>query len=141
MTWKLALYDFIHARNQMETDYNWSALTKHVADERFLDRMRGQQERRRMQHAFRGLIPVRSETRLSILRAEEREEKITADIRLSRAFSYRTGSVPAVEERAETERVVLEPKGRTGWIVRRITDQPFADRDIREALRRFPPLF
>lgn len=132
MTWKLALYDFIHARNQMETDYNWSVLTKHVEDERFLHRTREQQERRRLQHAVRGLVPVRSETRLALLHAEEKEGSIAADIRLTRAFSYRAGSFHSTEERSETERLELALQGRTRWTVRRITTHPAADRDTRE---------
>lgn len=131
MTWKLALYDFIHARNQMELDYDWSILHQNVTDERFLSLMSKRQERRRLQHRIRGLAPSRSETRLRLSRIETVEDEVSVDIRLLHTFQAKAGGRLLTEERSEAERLTLIPRGRTEWEISHVQEQPNADRDNR----------
>jgi hypothetical protein len=121
MAWKVALYDFIHARNRTEVDYDWQALRAAVADETFLNGLRLLHERRRRLHRERSVTPVRSETRLSIRRAEASEGRVTAELLLHRQLHSRMKGIPIEEEAVEAERVTLKelPGGR--WMVTNVS--------------------
>ncbi|MDF2923629.1 MAG: hypothetical protein K0R57_2543 [Paenibacillaceae bacterium] len=131
MTWKLALYDFVHARNQMETDYDWTLLRAKVSDGLFLNRIMQQQQRRRLQHAGRGLVPVRAETRLGIRRIETAGDEITVEVLLSRNLQSTVGGRPLMEERSEVELITMNNSRGNQWIITAVAESPYADRDTR----------
>lgn len=131
MNWKLVLYDFIHARNQMETDYDISPLRKITADGAFLRQMEGRQERRRLQHRIRGLVPVRSEIRLGIKRVETSEREAILDIRLTQSFQGRVGGKLVTEDSWWTERITFILTREGGYALSRVQQAPQADRDER----------
>ncbi|MDF2934833.1 MAG: hypothetical protein K0Q90_206 [Paenibacillaceae bacterium] len=134
MNWKLALYDFIHARNQTETDYDTGPLRQLTADGEFLRQMEARQERRRFQHLIRGFVPVRSEIRLGIKRVEASEREAVVDIRLTQAFQGRVGSRLLTEDSWWTERLTFTLAREGACLLQRIQQSPHADRDERLGL-------
>jgi hypothetical protein len=130
MSWKLALYDFVHARNQMEVDYEWSGLRTTVADEAYLQRTEDMQERRRRLHRERGLMPVQSETRLRIRNITAGEEKVTAEIRLYHQLEAQIMGIPVTEEREERETVTLRYTAGSKWMVSSIQAEQAEGMDL-----------
>lgn len=122
MTWKLALNDFIHNRNQMEIDYNPDPLKPYVADGRFLEAEAQRQDRRRRLHRERGLEPVKGETRLKVKGLEAEAESVAADIQLVHTYEYRIRDRTYREQRLTLEKVILSPKGGK-WQVRQVDPQ------------------
>lgn len=131
MKWKLALYDFIHARNRMETDYDISSLAVHTADEGFLRRAEARQERRLQQHHIRGLAPVRSEIRLGIRRVETSEREAVLDIRLAQSFQGLVGAKPVTEDSWWMERLTFAFDLSGNCTLERVQEIPQADNDER----------
>lgn len=128
MSWKVALYDFIHARNQMEADYDWSALRGTVEDEAYMLRAESLQKRRRSIHRERGLTLVQSETRLRLRSVTADEGKVTAEIRLVRRLEARCLGSPLTEEREETERITLRPASSGKWVITAVAPATETDR-------------
>lgn len=129
MSWKAALYDFVHARNRMEVDYDWNTLRSAVADEAYLQQARSLQERRRTVHRERGLSPVRSETRLRIRNVTASEDGVTAEILVYRQLEANVTGIPLIEEREETERITLRQTAGSGWIVSTAAQDLAGDRE------------
>lgn len=139
MTWKLSLYDFIHARNQTEMDYEWNALRRHTVDEQFLALAAARQERRREQHRRRGIALSRSETRLRVSRIESGPNEMTVDISLHYNLETRCGGRAFSEERVELEQLVLARKGSSEWTITGVHGHPLADQDSRMAVQEADP--
>lgn len=119
MSWKTTLYDYVHHRNQMDIDYTIEPLLPFVEDQSFMKEQTFRLERRAETDKFRHLIPVKSETRLAISSADERNGLVLADITLKRIFTGQIQNSIHVEQRVEKERVTLSAnEGR--WVIRRI---------------------
>ena len=134
MSWKLALYDFIHARNQAETDYDTGPLRQLTADGEFLRRMEARQERRRFQHLIRGLVPVRSEIRLAVKRVETSDREAVLNIRLSQSFQGSVGSRTLTENSWWTERLTFAFVREGVAVLQRVEQSVLDDRDDRLGL-------
>ncbi|MGG1597585.1 amidase domain-containing protein [Paenibacillus naphthalenovorans] len=119
MTWKTILYDYVHHRNQMDIDYSVDPMLPIVEDEAYLHDQTARLSRRAATDKDRHFMPVKSETRLTILRAAEREDRVMADVLLRRTSVGQIGHSSYEEQRLEQERVTLVP-GADGWIIAKI---------------------
>ncbi|WP_438444792.1 amidase domain-containing protein [Gorillibacterium sp. sgz5001074] len=117
MSWRVALYDFIHARNQMEVDYDWSGPVRATGDEAYAERLRLLQDRRRRQHRERGLVPLSAETRLRILDVRQEEAQVCAGIMLQTRLEGESRGVPCETETQQIETVLLTVKPGGKWMI------------------------
>lgn len=93
MTWKTILYDYVHHRNQMDIDYSVDPMLPIVEDEAYLHDQTARLSRRAATDKDRHFMPVKSETRLTILRAAEREDRVMADVLLRRTSVARLATL------------------------------------------------
>lgn len=129
MSWKTTLYDYVHRRNQMDLDYSVEPMLPFVEDTAYLKAQALHLCRRADTDRERRLVPLKNETRLQIISAEPRQDRVVAEIMLKRTTAGAIGDNRIEEKRTETERVTLvETDGR--YMIRRI--EPVA---TEEALR------
>lgn len=117
MPWKTTLYDYVHHKNQMDMDYSVEPLLPFVTDRAFLQAQVRRLSRTAHSDQDRNFFPAKSETRLSILHAEEQEGQVIAHIRLRRTMAGSIGTWDHEEQRVETERVQLEEADGKWYIV------------------------
>lgn len=108
MSWKTTLYDYVHHKNQMDMDYSVEPLLPFVTDIGFLQAQIRRLARTAHSDQDRSFFPVKNETRLSILQADEQPGKVTADVRMRRTSVGTIGTQELEERRLVTERIVLE---------------------------------
>lgn len=118
MSWKTTLYDYVHHKNQMDMDYSVEPLLPFVTDFGYLQSQIKRLARTSHSDQDRSFFPVKSETRLSILRTDEQPGKVTADVRLRRTSVGTIGLREHEEQRLESERVILEEIDGKWYIVR-----------------------
>lgn len=128
MSWKSALYDYVHDRNERalgrtiviaaEDEYDGDRPLS-AEEAAALERIRAAARRRLADRSERGLKPIRHETRLRVLRVDAGEDAVTAIIELRQLFRYESRGQTHEEERAERERVELAARGGK-WRVRRV---------------------
>lgn len=133
MSWKVALYDFVHARNQMEVDYDWSGPGGETGDDAYRVRMRRLQDRRRLQHRERGLVPLSAETRLRILEVRHPEGTVKAGIAVHTRLESRVRGVPSLSETVSTEWVTLVQSPGGKWTVIAVEERSVEAADAAEA--------
>ncbi|MBO9605854.1 MAG: amidase domain-containing protein [Paenibacillaceae bacterium] len=145
MSWKSALYDYVHDRNERAlgrkivpaaADEYDGDRPLGAEDEAVFERIRAAARRRAADRGERGLKPVRHETRLRVLRVEAGKDAVTALIELRQLFRYESFGQTHEEERAERERVELTAQGGK-WRVRRIA--PLGDEADAAAFARNVP--
>lgn len=119
MSWKTALYDYVHAKNQAELHGSIEPIHAVVADNGYLQSQESRLRQLRIGYQERGATPLRSETKLRISGIKEMANRIIAEIELRRTLHYRIGSREHVEERIEPERVTLETVGGK-WRIRQL---------------------
>lgn len=118
MSWKTALYHYVHAKNQAELEFDVEPIWSVVADGAFLKRKHAGLQRLKEQGRDRKLQPLRQETKLRLLGVKDSGDRVTADIELRRRLFYRISHHPYTEERIEQERVALDADSGK-WLVRR----------------------
>ncbi|UQZ84044.1 Putative amidase domain protein [Paenibacillus konkukensis] len=118
MSWKTALYDYVHHKNQMDMDYSVEPLLPFVTDTSFLQSQIKRLARTAHSDQDRHFFPVKNETRLSILRAAEQHGQVIAEVRLRRTSVGTIGTREHEEKRVETERVTLTETDGKWYIVR-----------------------
>ncbi|RTE05839.1 amidase domain-containing protein [Paenibacillus whitsoniae] len=116
MSWKTALYNYIHAKNQAELEGSAALLDAYVSDHDFVRKQDLRIRRLRDSFLERDARLLRGETKLRLQGAKESPWGIVADVRLHRFLDYRIGSAEGREERIETERVRIERRD-GGWLV------------------------
>ncbi|MDD9271112.1 amidase domain-containing protein [Paenibacillus sp. GCM10023248] len=117
MSWKTALYHYVHAKNQAELEGSAAPLEAYISDSASV---RKQDIRaRRLLESFRERDAklLRGETKLRLTGVRETAYGIIADIQLHRQLHYRIGSAAHLEERMESERVVIDSTANR-WLVR-----------------------
>ena len=117
MSWKTALYNYVHAKNQSELEGSAAPLEAYMSDSAYV---RQQDVRvRRLLESFRDRDAklLRGETKLRLTGVRESGQGIIADIQLHRFLHYRIGSATHVEERIEPERVIIDSTANC-WQVR-----------------------
>lgn len=119
MSWKKILYDYVHHRNQMDIDYSVDPMLPIVEDEAYLHAQSARLTRRAATDKDRQFMPVKSETRLTILRAAEHGERVSADVQLRRTSVGQIRQCSHEEQRVEHERVTLVPSAE-GWMIVKI---------------------
>jgi hypothetical protein len=107
MSWKTTLYDYVHRRNQMELDYSVESVLTLVKDNAYLEAEALRLVRKREMDQARGITPSKRETRLSLLRAADREGQVVADVKLRSLSVSSLFDTPSIEERIDFERVTL----------------------------------
>jgi hypothetical protein len=119
MSWKTALHNYVHAKNQADLELSVEPVATAVADHAYLLRWQSMFNNLLQVNRDRGVRSVRNETALRILGVKETNDRVIADIQLRRAFQYRIRETEHREERIEEERVTLDPSGGK-WQVNRI---------------------
>jgi hypothetical protein len=117
MPWKTALYDYVHAKNQAELENSADVMAASVADSSYLQQQHIQLQRLAELNRYRGLKPLRNETKLRVAEVLENNNSVVAKIEMRRKFQYRIGQIEHIEERLEVERVTLD-KQSGKWLVR-----------------------
>ncbi|NEW08078.1 amidase domain-containing protein [Paenibacillus sp. SYP-B3998] len=117
MSWRTALYNYVHAKNQAELEGSAASLETYISDSAHIQNQDIRLRKRIETYRDRDAKPMRSETKLRLTGVKETANRIIADIQLRRSIHYRIGSIDHLEERIEPERVFLEAvAGR--WCVR-----------------------
>lgn len=117
MSWKTALYNYVHAKNQSELEGSAAPLEAYLSDSAYV---RKQEVRvRRLLESFRDRDAklMRGETKLRLTGVRESAHGVIADIVLHRFIQYRIGSIDHLEERIESERVFIDSAANR-WQVR-----------------------
>lgn len=117
MSWKTALYNYVHAKNQSELEGSAAPLEAYLSDSAYV---RKQDVRvRRLLESFRDRDAklMRGETKLRLTGVRESAHGVIADIILHRFIHYRIGSIDHMEERIEPERVIIDSAANR-WQVR-----------------------
>lgn len=117
MSWKTTLYDYVHHKNQMDMDYSVEPLMPFVIDRAYLQAQIKRLARTAHLDQDRNFFYVKSETRLSILHAEEQAGKVIANVRLRRTSIGSIGTRDHEEQRIEYEQVHLEEMDGKWYIV------------------------
>ncbi|MCZ8523858.1 MULTISPECIES: amidase domain-containing protein [Paenibacillus] len=121
MTWKTTLYDYVHHRNRMDIENAVEPMLPFVNDESYLAAQQSRLARRCDSDKERGLLPVKSETRLSIRQTAPYQNGLAADCILRRVTVGQIRSDAYEEQRVEHERIFLVPASDgEEWIIRRI---------------------
>ncbi|MFE5322592.1 amidase domain-containing protein [Paenibacillus sp. NPDC056579] len=141
MSWKTTLYDYVHHKNQMDMDYSVQPLLPFVTDNGYLQSQIQRLSRTAHSDQDRRFYPVKSETRLTILQADEQPGNVTADVLLRRTSVGTIGYREQEEKRLESERIqLMEYDGK--WYIAKIdsmatersypSEQAAADDDLSE---------
>ncbi|TXK82700.1 amidase domain-containing protein [Paenibacillus sp. N3.4] len=117
MSWKTALYNYVHAKNQTELEGSAAPMEAYVSDSAFLQKQDVKARRLIESYHERDARLLRSETKLHLTGMKEVAQGVVADIHLHRSLQYRIGSFEHNEERIETERVLIDTLS-NGWQVR-----------------------
>ncbi|WP_405081640.1 amidase domain-containing protein [Paenibacillus chitinolyticus] len=120
MSWKTALYDYLHARNTAETEASAGVLANVVEDERFSRETDARYHRLIESRKERGVKALRGEMRLKLQHVHEHEEGVTADVECQQQFFYEQGGRERKECIVIRERVGLIRKG-SRWIIAQIS--------------------
>jgi hypothetical protein len=121
MIWKTLVYDYVHNKNQMEIDYSIEPLLPIVADESYLKEQQQRLARRHETDRDRHLIPIKSETRLKILHACERQDEVIAEVELKRSMVSHIRNEPQTERRVERQRLYLS-RGPDKWHINKVQE-------------------
>jgi len=120
MSWKTALYNYVHGKNQAELEGSSAPMEAHVSDSAYLRKQETRLNRLKQNNLEREAKPVRSETKLRLTSMRDTAQGVLADIQLRRAIHYRIGSVDHIEERMEPERILIEETPSGKWLVGRV---------------------
>lgn len=118
MSWKTALYNYVHAKNQAELEGSAAPLEAYVSDSAYVRKQDIKVRRFLDSYRERDAKLLRGETKLRLTGAKESPQGIIADIQLHRFLHYRIGSTEHLEERIEPERVIIDSAANR-WQVRR----------------------
>ncbi|WP_284643757.1 amidase domain-containing protein [Paenibacillus silviterrae] len=119
MSWKTALYNYVHHRNQLDMEYSVESVLPFVSDHNYLNKEADRLRRKCAMDQARGITPTKKETRLSVQRFAEREDQVTADIKLVCSTVGVQAQQELSEQRVEWERITLRPE-EDGWDIVRI---------------------
>ncbi|WP_261303874.1 amidase domain-containing protein [Paenibacillus andongensis] len=117
MSWKTALYNYVHAKNQAEIEGSAAPLEAYVSDSAYVRKQDVKVRRLLDSYRDRDAKLLRGETKLRLTGVKESPQMIIADIQLHRFLNYRIGSVEHLEERIEPERVFIDSAANR-WQVR-----------------------
>ncbi|WP_079913587.1 amidase domain-containing protein [Paenibacillus sp. 32352] len=117
MSWKTTLYDYVHHKNQMDMDYSVEPLLPIVTDRAYLQAQIQRLARTAQTDQDRNFFPSKSETRLSIIHAEEQAGRVIANVRLRRTSVGSIGVRDHEEQRVESERIQLEEHDGKWYII------------------------
>jgi cell wall-associated NlpC family hydrolase len=118
MSWKTALYNYVHAKNQAELEGSAATLEAYVSDSAYIRKQDVRLRRFLDSYRDRDAKLLRGETKLRLTSVRESAQGIITDIQLHRFLHYRIGSVDHLEERIEPERVIIDSAANR-WQVRR----------------------
>ena len=116
MSWKTALYNYVHAKNQAELEGSAEPLEAYVTDSAYVRKQDIKVRKLLNSYRERDARLFRGETKLRLQGIKESPYGIIADIQLHRSYYYRIGSSEHLEERIESERVFLENRANS-WLV------------------------
>ena len=108
MSWKTALYNYVHAKNQAELEGSVCTLGSFVSDSAYVRKQDVKVRRLLNSYRDRDAKLLRGETKLRLQGVKESPYGIIADIQLHRFLHYQIGSIEHQEERIESERVIIE---------------------------------
>lgn len=117
MSWKTALYNYVHAKNQAEIEGSAAPLEAYVSDSAYVRKQDVKVRRLLNSYRDRDAKLLRGETKLRLTGVKESPQIIIADIQLHRFLNYRIGSIEHLEERIEPERVFIDSAANR-WQVR-----------------------
>ncbi|NOU91447.1 hypothetical protein GC102_37840 [Paenibacillus sp. LMG 31460] len=117
MSWKTALYNYVHAKNQAEIEGSAAPLEAYVSDSAYVRKQDVKVRRLLNSYRDRDAKLLRGETKLRLTGVKESPQVIIADIQLHRFLNYRIGSIEHLEERIEPERVFID-SAENRWQVR-----------------------
>ncbi|AFH59606.1 amidase domain-containing protein [Paenibacillus caseinilyticus] len=121
MSWRTTLYDYVHHRNRMDIEHSVEPMLPFVSDEAYLSAERSRLARRLDSDRERGLLPVKTETRLSIRQTVPYKNGIAADCVLKRIAVGQIGLEAYEEQRVEQERICLAPSpDGEAWTIQRV---------------------
>jgi hypothetical protein len=120
MSWKTAVYDYVHAKNHAETEQDAEPLRGVLADPIFLREQMRILAGARRSASERGLKPLEQQMRLRMLASRESPSGAEADLELRRSFTYELHGRTHTEERIERERVFVTPSGGGRWAVSKV---------------------
>jgi hypothetical protein len=121
MSWKNALYDYVHAKNRAEAEQDAELLHTVVSDAAILREYAHMLDRSKRSSAERGLKTLEQETKLRLIAARETGSSVAADVALHRTIRYELRGQRYEEERVERERVLLTPGAKQNrWTVSRV---------------------
>ncbi|MCY9666285.1 amidase domain-containing protein [Paenibacillus alginolyticus] len=108
MSWKTALYNYVHAKNQAEIEGSAAPLEAYVSDSAYVRKQDVKVRRLLDSYRDRDAKLLRGETKLRLTGVKESPQMIIADIQLHRFLNYRIGTIEHLEERIEPERVFID---------------------------------
>ncbi|MEC0229642.1 amidase domain-containing protein [Paenibacillus alba] len=135
MSWKTALYNYVHAKNQAELEGSAAPLEAYVTDSAYVRTQDVRVRRLLSSYQDRDAKLLRGETKLRLSGVRESGQGIIADIRLHRYLYYQIGSTEHVEERIEMERVTIDSMANR-WQVR-YTESLQAEKSLSSRQRGF----
>lgn len=106
--WKQMLYEYVRSRNQMEVDGTVDPMLPFLTDEHDFRLQRQRLEVLNAAYQAGREKPVKSETKMNILHAADREREIVAYIQLYNQLSYKSNRT---EHRLEKERLTFIRQG------------------------------
>ncbi|TBL71246.1 hypothetical protein EYB31_30735 [Paenibacillus thalictri] len=105
----------------MEIDYSIDPLAPHVEDAAFLQDRQNRLLQLQTNDEERRSTPVKNETRLRIVRADEQPDRVVADIALKRTIVAHIRGQEQSEQRIELQRLELQRRNEH-WHITRIQD-------------------
>ncbi|MDF2715452.1 MAG: hypothetical protein K0R28_2377 [Paenibacillus sp.] len=109
--WKSAVYEYAHRRNRLEVDGEAGELVPVVRDDRFFRKLEGRIRRLQASRQTRRAEPLRSETGLKIISADESEREAVIELESRRSTEYAQYGQTFREERMERERITVTKRG------------------------------
>ncbi|UJF32800.1 amidase domain-containing protein [Paenibacillus hexagrammi] len=117
MSWKTAVYHYVHAKNQAELLGSAEPISPYMKDDGYLQIQQRRLEQMSGSCKTRGAQALRSETKLRFTRVKTTEHGVIAEIEMRRQLHYQIGTATYTEERIEPERLLLDTyEGK--WLVR-----------------------
>ncbi|MBD8500733.1 amidase domain-containing protein [Paenibacillus arenosi] len=117
--WKTTLYAYVEQHNRHEVDERPQALLTPITDRRYVLMMSERRQRLRDWYRKRDLEPIKSQTKAKLNRVREAEGEVHVDLEFHvQRIGQQKGNT-LIEERLESERVVLVKEG-GDWVIAQI---------------------
>jgi len=112
--WKMLLYEYAERHNETTFRGNLGMLDKMVDDLRFLEQHEYMLKRVGRERKRRSIQPLQAETRAKIMRADEKDDQVTAELRYQVKLTYQQSDERFEEQYVMHEHITLS-RDQAGW--------------------------